>query len=233
MRCDLCSRSVFFAIRPLFGPPRKGRLLADKRAGEPRNASLERESSLIRAGNVERIEKRGDPPQSHSILVAASMRSSRNTMRPSSAFEAAYKLRERCLVSATPSSCRHVQFGKRNGRRPAPFTSRRDERQRSSMSNEHCATASSSLRSARRTKRARALPSTKLPFPTETPAYYYAQAAWAFAHEAKSDGENGSEERTRFSREIDRLVRPAAFRFRLDQDKASRSRSIETASFFG
>ena len=29
----------------------------------------------------------------------------------------------------------------------------------------------------------------KLPFPTETPAYYYAQAAWAFAHGAKSDGD--------------------------------------------
>ncbi len=29
----------------------------------------------------------------------------------------------------------------------------------------------------------------KLPFPTETPAYYYAQAAWAFAHGAKGDGD--------------------------------------------
>ena len=29
----------------------------------------------------------------------------------------------------------------------------------------------------------------KLPFPTESAAYYYAQAAWAFAHGAKSDGD--------------------------------------------
>jgi hypothetical protein len=29
----------------------------------------------------------------------------------------------------------------------------------------------------------------KLPFPTETAAYYYAQAAWAFAHGAKGDGD--------------------------------------------
>ncbi|MGI9086996.1 MAG: tetratricopeptide repeat protein [Chthoniobacterales bacterium] len=30
---------------------------------------------------------------------------------------------------------------------------------------------------------------TNLPFPTETPAYYYAQAAWSMAHGSKSDGE--------------------------------------------
>lgn len=29
----------------------------------------------------------------------------------------------------------------------------------------------------------------KLPFPSESAAYYYAQAAWAFAHGAKGDGE--------------------------------------------
>ena len=29
----------------------------------------------------------------------------------------------------------------------------------------------------------------KLPFPTESAAYYYAQAAWAYAHGAKSDGD--------------------------------------------
>jgi tetratricopeptide (TPR) repeat protein len=29
----------------------------------------------------------------------------------------------------------------------------------------------------------------RLPFPTESAAYYYAQAAWAFAHGAKSDGD--------------------------------------------
>jgi len=29
----------------------------------------------------------------------------------------------------------------------------------------------------------------KLPFPTESPAYYYSQAAWAFAHAAKGDGD--------------------------------------------
>lgn len=28
-----------------------------------------------------------------------------------------------------------------------------------------------------------------IPFPTESPAYYYAQAAWSFAHDQKSDGE--------------------------------------------
>ena len=29
----------------------------------------------------------------------------------------------------------------------------------------------------------------RLPFPTESAAYYYAQAAWAFAHGAKRDGD--------------------------------------------
>ncbi|MDQ6765185.1 MAG: hypothetical protein M3Z22_03675, partial [Verrucomicrobiota bacterium] len=29
----------------------------------------------------------------------------------------------------------------------------------------------------------------KMTFPTESPAYYYAQAAWSFAHDANGDGE--------------------------------------------
>jgi tetratricopeptide (TPR) repeat protein len=29
-----------------------------------------------------------------------------------------------------------------------------------------------------------------IPFPTQTPAYYFAQAAWAFAHDKKSDGDD-------------------------------------------
>ena len=57
------------------------------------------------------------------------------------------------------------------------------------------------------------------------PAYYYAQAAWSFAHGEAARARNGCKRATDviFAAKDNGLVRAPSFRFRLAQDRSRRS----------